>query len=53
MSLPFYVKFKHNWKNKKFEVVVKCDTKFIIRPPHPSISATYVCILVTTKYAEI
>jgi len=34
-------------------VAVKLDTEFVIRPPHPSMSATYMCILVTTKYAEI
>ena len=31
-------------------MAVKYDTEFVNRPPHPSMSATYMCVLVATKY---
>jgi hypothetical protein len=34
-------------------VAVKCDTEFVIRSPHPSLSATYMFVLVIIKNAEI
>jgi len=34
-------------------VAVKYDTEFAIRPPHSSMSATYMFVLVIIKYTEI
>jgi hypothetical protein len=40
-------------RGRKLTVAVKYDTEFVIRPPHPSMSATYIFVLVIIEYAEI
>jgi len=40
-------------RGRRLTVAVKYDTEFAIRPPHSSMSATYMFVLVIIKYTEI